>query len=132
VEYDLGSVRGLPLCFERCRYQMTDAALSEAQSYCILHHTVVETGCSPMMLHSRIVPRHATELTAVFLDRKVAALLGIVETPGSAASKRKSWPRSFICAAQVRRRLSRVAAPLAVRGALGRLPRRPISIRLTR
>src|SRR5215472_8446441 len=57
-------------------YQMTDAALSEAQRYCILHHTVVETGCSATLLHSRVVPRHATELTAVFLDRNVTALLG--------------------------------------------------------
>ena len=57
-------------------YQMTDAALSEAQGYCILHHTVVETGCSATLLHSRVVPRHATELTAVFLDRNIAAILG--------------------------------------------------------
>jgi Transglycosylase SLT domain len=57
-------------------YQMTDAALSEAQGYCILQHTVVETGCSATLLHSRVVPRHATELTAVFLDRNVAAILG--------------------------------------------------------
>jgi len=57
-------------------YQMTDAALTEAQGYCILHHTVVETGCSATLLHSRVVPRHATELTAVFLDRNVAAILG--------------------------------------------------------
>src|SRR5215472_13919703 len=57
-------------------HQMTDAALSEAQSYCILHHTVVETGCSATLLHSRVVPRHATELAAVFLDRNVAAILG--------------------------------------------------------
>jgi Transglycosylase SLT domain len=57
-------------------YQMTDAALSEAQGYCILHHSVVETGCSATLLHSRVVPRHATELTAVFLDRKLAAILG--------------------------------------------------------
>jgi hypothetical protein len=56
-------------------YQMTDAALLEAQGYCILHHAVVETGCSTL-LHSRVVPRHATELTAVFLDRKVTAILG--------------------------------------------------------
>jgi hypothetical protein len=39
-------------------YQMTDAALSEAQGYCILHHTVVGTGCSATLLHSRVVPRH--------------------------------------------------------------------------
>jgi hypothetical protein len=57
-------------------YQMTDAALSEAQGYCILHHSVVETGCSASLLHSRVVPRHATELTAVFLDRNLAAILG--------------------------------------------------------
>ena len=38
-------------------YQMTDAALSEAQGYYILNHTVVETGCSATLLHSRIVPR---------------------------------------------------------------------------
>jgi len=57
-------------------YQMTDPALSEAQGYCILHHSVVETGCSATLLHSRVVPRHATELTAVFLDRNLAAILG--------------------------------------------------------
>jgi hypothetical protein len=57
-------------------YQMTDAALSEAQGYCILHHSVVETGCSATLLDSRVVPRHATELTAVLLDRNVAAIRG--------------------------------------------------------
>src|SRR5215813_9514512 len=57
-------------------YQMTDAALSEAQGYCILHHSVAVTGCSATLLHSRAVPRHATELTAVFLDRNVAGILG--------------------------------------------------------
>ena|SRR5438105_11066897 len=34
-------------------YQMTDAAFAEAQGYCILHHTVTETGCSPTALYSR-------------------------------------------------------------------------------
>ena len=56
--------------------QMTDAALSEAQGYCIINHAVVEAGCSATLLHSRVVPRHATELTAVFLDRNVALILG--------------------------------------------------------
>src|SRR5438094_1852038 len=54
-------------------YQMTDAAFSDAQRYCILHH-VVEIGCSGTALYSRVVPRHATELTAVFLDGKVTAI----------------------------------------------------------
>jgi hypothetical protein len=57
-------------------YQMTDAALAEAQGYCILQHSVVETGCPATALYSRVVPRHATQLTAVFLDRKVTAILG--------------------------------------------------------
>jgi hypothetical protein len=57
-------------------YQMTDAAFAEAQGYCILHHTVVKAGCSGTVFYSRVVPRHATELTAVFLDRNVTAILG--------------------------------------------------------
>jgi hypothetical protein len=36
----------------------------------------LNTSCSATLLHSRIVPRHATELAAVFLDRNVAAILG--------------------------------------------------------
>ena len=56
-------------------YQMTDAAFAEAQHYCIRHHTVVEDGCSVTRLDSRVVPRHAIELTAVFLDRNVTAIL---------------------------------------------------------
>ena len=43
-------------------YQMTDAALAEAQGYCILHHTVVEDSCSSRALYSRVVPSRAAEL----------------------------------------------------------------------
>jgi hypothetical protein len=57
-------------------YQMTDPAFAEAQRYCMLNHTVVETGCSATAFYSRVVPRHATELTAVFLDHKITAILG--------------------------------------------------------
>src|SRR5262249_38718604 len=56
-------------------YQMTDAALAEAQGYCILHHTVVEDGCSLRALYSRVVPSRATELTAVFFEPHITALL---------------------------------------------------------
>src|SRR5262249_10234418 len=56
-------------------YQMTDAALAEAQGYCILHHTVVEDGCSSSGFYSRVVPSHATQLTAVFLDGKMRGIL---------------------------------------------------------
>jgi hypothetical protein len=74
-------------------YQMTDAALSEAEGYCILHHIVVETGCSATLLHSRVVPRHATELTAVFLDRNVAAILGPRRKTKSPVNNGRSWLR---------------------------------------
>jgi Transglycosylase SLT domain len=57
-------------------YQMTDAAFAEARGYCILQHSVIETGCPATALDSRVVPRYATQLTAVFLDRKVTAILG--------------------------------------------------------
>jgi hypothetical protein len=56
-------------------YQMTDAAFADARRYCIRHHTVVEEGCSFNGLHTRVVPSHAIDLTAVFLDRKVTATL---------------------------------------------------------
>jgi hypothetical protein len=56
-------------------YQMTDAAFAEARRYCIRHHTVVEDGCWLNGLYARVLPSHAIELTAVFLDRNVAAIL---------------------------------------------------------
>jgi len=56
-------------------YQMTDAAFAETRGYCIRHHTVVEDGCSLNGLYTRVVPSHAIELTAVFLDRNVTAII---------------------------------------------------------
>ena len=57
-------------------YQMTDPAFAEVKGYCILHHTVVGDDCSSRALYSRVVPSRATELTAVFLDRNITAILG--------------------------------------------------------
>jgi hypothetical protein len=56
-------------------YQMTDAAFAEARRYCIRHHTVVEDRCSLIGLDSRVLPSRAIELTAVYLDRNVTAIL---------------------------------------------------------
>lgn len=63
-------------------YQMTDAAFSEARRYCIRRHVVVPEGvrgegrsCRFSGLYTRIIPSHAIELTAVFLDRNVSAIL---------------------------------------------------------
>jgi hypothetical protein len=56
-------------------YQMTDAAFAEARPYCIRRHAVVDEGCRFNGLYTRIVPSNAIELTAVFLDRNVTAIL---------------------------------------------------------
>jgi hypothetical protein len=58
-------------------FQMTDAAFAEARHYCIRDHFVVEDGCSLTGLDSRVLPSRAIELTAVFLDRKVTAILAL-------------------------------------------------------
>jgi hypothetical protein len=68
-------------------FQMTDAAFTEARDHCIRHHTVVEDGCSFTLLNSRVFPSRAIELTAVFLDRKVTAVLA--HRPKMAASARQ-------------------------------------------
>ena len=57
-------------------YQMTDAAYAEAHGYCILHHMVVENGCTPSGLDSRVMPTRATELAAVFLERNIETIVG--------------------------------------------------------
>ena len=69
-------------------YQMTDAAYAEAQHYCIRHHTVVEDGCSFNRLYTRVAPSHAIELTAVFLDRNVTAILA--HRPKGTASRQQT------------------------------------------
>ena len=55
-------------------YQMTDAAFAEARHACIRDHAVVED-CWFNGLYSRVLPGHAIELAAVFLDRQVAPIL---------------------------------------------------------
>ena len=68
-------------------YQMTDAAFAEARRFCIRDHEVVEDGCWFNGLYTRILPSHAVELTSVFLDRNVAAILAT--RPKAPASKRQ-------------------------------------------
>jgi hypothetical protein len=58
-------------------YQITDAAFAEARRYCIRDHTVVEDACWFNGLYWRIVPSHAVELTAIFLDRHLGAILSL-------------------------------------------------------
>jgi hypothetical protein len=63
-------------------YQITDGAFREAKRYCIRDHRVVEDGrwhewrsCWFNSLYLRVVPSHAVEMTAAFLDRRVAQAL---------------------------------------------------------
>ena len=60
-------------------YQITNAMFAEAKRYCIHDHVVVEDGpwhdlrsCWFNSLYFRIIPSHAVEMTAAFLDRRVA------------------------------------------------------------
>jgi hypothetical protein len=64
-------------------YQITDGTFAEARRYCIHDHVVVADGpwndvhsCWFNSLYTRTVPSHAAELTAAYLDIKVAEALG--------------------------------------------------------
>ncbi|HTT02454.1 MAG TPA: hypothetical protein VMG11_10250 [Steroidobacteraceae bacterium] len=63
-------------------YQITDGTFAEARHYCIRNHGVIEDGpwnewrsCWFNTLYFRVLPSHAVELTAAYLDRHVAATL---------------------------------------------------------
>jgi hypothetical protein len=63
-------------------YQITNAAFQDARRYCIHDHAVVEDGpwsdwssCWFNSLYTRVIPSHAVEMTAAFLDRSVARTL---------------------------------------------------------
>jgi hypothetical protein len=56
-------------------FQMTDAAFAEARQLCIRNHIVVEDTCWSSQFHTRVLPSHAIELTAVYLNRNLGAIL---------------------------------------------------------
>jgi hypothetical protein len=63
-------------------YQITDGTFAEARQFCIRNHRVVADGpwndwgsCWFNDLYARVVPSHAVELTAAYLDRGVSTLL---------------------------------------------------------
>ena len=64
-------------------YQITNAAFQDARRYCIHDHVAAEDGpwndwrsCWFNSLYTRVIPGHAVEMTAAFLDRSVARTLG--------------------------------------------------------
>lgn len=70
-------------------YQMTDPAYDEARRYCVRDHKVVAVaggGCGETPPDLRVLPSHAIELTAAWLDRGVVrALNGRAATPAQSA-----------------------------------------------
>ena len=63
-------------------YQITDGTFAEARRYCIRDHAVAEDGpwddwksCWFNRFYTRVIPSHAVELTAAYLDRSVANIL---------------------------------------------------------
>jgi len=63
-------------------YQITDGTFAEVRRYCIRNHAVIEDGpwndfrsCWFNALYSRVVPTHAVEMTAAYLDRRIDAIL---------------------------------------------------------
>jgi hypothetical protein len=63
-------------------YQITDGTFEEARRYCIHDHVVVEDGpwhdmrsCWFNSLYTRVIASHSVELTAAYLDQRVARAL---------------------------------------------------------
>jgi hypothetical protein len=56
-------------------FQTIDAAAAEAAHFCIRDHAVSDTSCGAPLLTIRVIPSHAVELTSVYLDRNVSAVL---------------------------------------------------------
>ena len=63
-------------------YQLTNGTFAEARRLCIRAHRVIADGpwndwnaCWFNSLYSRVIPSHAVELTAAYLDRAVAGIL---------------------------------------------------------
>jgi len=95
-------------------YQITDATFREAKRYCIHRHVVAEEGpwhdlrsCWFNALYIRVLPTHAVELTAAFLDRSVSSARG---SSRPRLGRSRTWPPSPTCAEPGRAMPTRVAA----------------------
>jgi len=100
-------------------YQMTEPAYAEAERFCIRDHRVVAAGngaesCRPAGGYSRVLPAHAVELTAIYLDRAVGRALG--ERLGrSATSQQKQDTAALVhlCGPSVAKRFAQGGFRLA-------------------
>jgi hypothetical protein len=81
-------------------FQMTDAAFEEARRFCIRDHNVEEADCRFNWLYTRVVPSHAIELAAVYLNRNIESILaGYPNTAPRAEHKRELASIIHLCGA---------------------------------
>jgi hypothetical protein len=88
-------------------YQLTNGTFAQARRLCIRDHRVIDDGawndwssCWFNGLYSRVIPSHAVELTAAYLDRAVAGILerhGITRT--TVAQRRQIAALVHLCGA---------------------------------
>lgn len=82
-------------------YQITDARFEEAKRFCIRDHASVES-CWFNAFYFRVVPSHAIELTAAFLDRAVAHTLARLRLTGATLQQRQDLAAVIhLCGASV-------------------------------
>lgn len=77
-------------------YQITDATFAEARHYCVHDHRLVREGrwddwrsCWLNALYFRVVPAHAVELTAAYLDLEVGEILAAEDLPRASRAQRR-------------------------------------------
>ena len=87
-------------------YQITDGTFHMAKQFCIHDHVVVESGpwhdfrsCWWNSLYTRVLPTHAIELTAAFLDRSVSGATGSGRTAATLRQKQDLAALIHLCGA---------------------------------
>ena len=69
--------------------QITDARFAEAKRYCIHYNKVADEACWFNRFYNRLVPSHAIELTAAFLDRSVAMTMARARLRGATLAQKQ-------------------------------------------
>jgi len=89
----LGDIRRI------CRVR-TDAAFAEARQFCIRNHIASQHDCRSGWLYIRVLPSHAIELSAVYLDRNLERIFaGRPTAKPSAEHKRELASTVHLCGA---------------------------------
>jgi hypothetical protein len=102
-------------------YQITDGTFEQARRYCIHDHVVAEAGpwyawrsCWFNALYFRVVPSHAIELTAAYLDRTVSTTLARQRIHGATrAQKQRLAALIHLCGSGAGERYARAGLALA-------------------